>query len=75
MYCIKCEVYICLHYGKNCYTPFHTEDVLKDKVIHMPKAKVIHMPQLPDNAQEQEIDDPETQSAQSDSDTDFSSSI
>ena len=41
----------------------------------MPKGKVIHMPHLPDSDQEHEVDDPETQSAQSDSDTDFSSSI
>ena len=41
----------------------------------MPKAKDIHMPQLPDNVQEQDVDDPESQTSQSDSDTVLSSSI
>ena len=33
MYCIKCNVHLCCHGKRNCFTPFHTED--KGKIIHL----------------------------------------
>ena len=33
MYCIKCNVHLCCHRKRNCFTPFHTED--KGKIIHL----------------------------------------
>ena len=33
MYCIKCQVHLCCHAKRNCFTPFHTKD--KVKIIHL----------------------------------------
>ena len=61
MYCIKCQVHLCCHAKRNCFTPFHTED----------KNRVIHLPTLPhsDSDQEKDLDEPDTESALSELDS------
>ena len=61
MYCIKCQVHLCCHAKRNCFTRFHTED----------KKKVIHLPTLShsDSDQETDVDEVETVSAPSESES------
>ena len=60
MFCIKCKVHICCHAKRNCFIRFYTE---AKKVIHLPT--LFHS----DSDEETYVDEPETVSAPSESES------
>ena len=65
--CMKCEVFLCCQFKRNCFIPWHTED----------KGKLVQTPiYLVDNEADSELDNPDddlqdAQSVLSDHDTDL----